>query len=144
MSTLLEKRRAMHPCPFCPPLPEQQVRLENELCLFLQQPQRVLPGSGLIIPRAHRESVFDLTMEEWQATGNLLREVKRLLDEELEPAGYNVGWNCGAVAGQELIHAHLHVIPRFADEPLAGKGIRYWLKQESNMRRGQDDRSGAD
>ena len=33
-----------------------------------------------------------------------------------------------------MFHAHLHVIPRFAAEPHAGKGIRYWLKQESNRR----------
>ncbi len=36
--------------------------------------------------------------------------------------------------GQTVFHAHLHVIPRFAAEPHAGKGIRYWLKQESNRR----------
>jgi hypothetical protein len=28
----------------------------------------------------------------------------------------------------------LHVIPRYADEPLAGRGIRHWLKQENNRR----------
>jgi histidine triad (HIT) family protein len=28
----------------------------------------------------------------------------------------------------------MHVIPRFADEPLAGRGIRYWLKQDANRR----------
>ena len=35
--------------------------------------------------------------------------------------------------GQEVFHAHLHVIPRYADE--TGKGIRYWLKQDANRRR---------
>ena len=56
------------------------------------------------------------------------------IDRALVPTGYNVGWNCGSEAGQEVFHAHLHVIPRFADEPLAGKGIRHWLKQEENRR----------
>jgi histidine triad (HIT) family protein len=54
----------------------------------------------------------------------------------LRPDGFNVGWNCGPVGGQVIPHAHLHVIPRFADEPYAGKGIRHWLKQESNRRPG--------
>jgi diadenosine tetraphosphate (Ap4A) HIT family hydrolase len=36
--------------------------------------------------------------------------------------------------GIEDYYAHLHVIPRYADEPLAGKGIRYWLKQPANKR----------
>jgi hypothetical protein len=26
----------------------------------------------------------------------------------------------------------LHVIPRYASEPYASKGIRYWLKQDPN------------
>jgi len=124
-------------CPFCSPiLNRKEIVLENEHCFFLQQTQPVLVGSGLIIPRHHRETVFDLTTPEWTATFDLLGQVKELLECEYSPQGYNVGWNCGQVGGQEIFHAHLHVIPRYADEPLAGKGIRYWLKQEANKRTG--------
>lgn len=127
----------MSPCPLChiQAVPEQRVVLENDHCVFVQMPQRVLIGSGLIVPKAHRETVFDLTADEWSATYDLLQRVQSHLDEEHAPAGHNVGWNCGAVAGQHIFHAHLHVIPRFADEPLAGKGIRHWLKQPENLRR---------
>ncbi len=123
-------------CPFCHPERDarQQVVLENAHCLFLQQPQPVLAGSGIIVPRAHRENIFDLTPEEWAATYTLLQEAKALLDDRHAPDGYNVGWNVGETGGQEVFHAHLHVIPRYADEPLAGRGIRYWLKQEENLR----------
>ncbi|MEN8173650.1 MAG: HIT family protein [Chloroflexota bacterium] len=122
-------------CPFCPPaVIQEQVILENKYCLFLQQDEPVLIGSGLIIPRAHRETAFDLSAEEWAATFSLLQRVKALIDEQQAPDGYNLGWNCGQVGGQEIFHAHLHVIPRYGDEPLAGKGIRYWLKQEDNKR----------
>lgn len=126
----------MQKCPFCYPetVPEQEIILSNEHCLFLQIPQKVLVGSGVIIPRKHRETVFDLTREEWEATYDLLHEVKSYLDAEYHPDGYNLGWNVGTTGGQELFHAHLHVIPRFKDEPLAGKGIRYWLKQPENIR----------
>ena len=105
------------------------------MCLFLQGPEPVLVGSGLIVPRRHRRTVFDLGLEEWQGTYELLQRAKSFLDREYRPDGYNVGWNCGEAAGQEVFHAHLHVIPRYMDEPLAGKGIRYWLKQEANRRR---------
>jgi histidine triad (HIT) family protein len=47
-------------------------------------------------------------------------------------ATLDVGWNCG----KETFHAHLHVIPRFEDEPLAGKSIRHWLKQTDKRRLG--------
>ena len=124
---------------FCEPGldPDQTVMLENDLCLFLVQPQPILLGSGLIVPRAHRETVFDLTDAEVAATFRLLREAKALLDERHRPDGYNVGWNCYPVGGQSIPHAHLHVIPRFGDEPYAEKGIRHWLKQPSNRRPGR-------
>ena len=132
----LAQQAACMPCPFCPPaLDPAQVILQNTHCLFLQQPEPVLVGSGLVVPRQHRETVFDLTADEWQATFSLLQQVKALLDRQYAPDGYNIGWNCSRVGGQEVFHAHLHVIPRYRDEPFAGKGIRYWLKQEANRRR---------
>ena len=106
-------------CPFCPS------RLT---------PQPVLIGSGIIIPRAHRETPFDLTAGEWNATFDLLGQVKDRLDLEHAPQGYNVGWNCGEVAGQSVSHVHMHVIPRYEDEPFAGRGVRYWIKQDENKR----------
>lgn len=115
--------------------PDQELVLQNEHCAFLVIPERpVLPGSGLIVPFLVRETVFDLTKEEWQATYGLLLEAKAWIDEKYSPDGYNVGWNIGRVAGQSIPQAHLHVIPRFADEPLAGRGIRYHLKQPQNLR----------
>jgi diadenosine tetraphosphate (Ap4A) HIT family hydrolase len=116
--------------------PEQvgEVLLENALCFFLQDSSEILLGSGMIIPKAYRPTVFDLTPEDWAATYDLLHKVKTHLDETLKPGGYSVGWNVLPVGGQHVPQAHLHVIPRFADEPYAGRGIRYWLKQEENRR----------
>ena len=114
---------------------QNEVIIENDLCIFLQHEEVVLNGSGLIIPRAHRETVFDLTIAEWDATYEMIHQVKNLVDRNFKPNGYNLGWNCGECAGQHVFHAHLHIIPRFKDEPLAGKGIRYWLKQELNKRK---------
>lgn len=115
--------------------PDQRAVLHNDHCVFLVRPERkILPGSGLIVPFAARETVFSLTPEEWAATFALLHEAKAWIDEHHAPDGYNVGWNNGRVAGQTIPQVHLHVIPRFADEPLAGRGIRYHLKQPQNIR----------
>jgi diadenosine tetraphosphate (Ap4A) HIT family hydrolase len=122
-------------CQFCPPeLNQQRVKDSNALCLFLTSEDPILVGSGIIVPRAHRRDLFELSQEEWTAVFQLLLGVKAAIDRALAPEGYNIGWNCGVAAGQEVFHAHMHVIPRFRDEPLAGKGIRYWLKQEVNRR----------
>lgn len=115
---------------------KELIVLENAHCWFLRKPQTVLSGSGIILPKSHRDTVFDLRPTEWRATRELLLAAKRLIDRELSPDGYNVGWNCGDAGGQQVRHAHLHVIPRFADEPHAGKGIRWWLNQTDNRRPG--------
>ncbi|WP_343781109.1 HIT family protein [Alkalibacillus silvisoli] len=129
-------------CVLCNPTlePNQQVVFSNVYCMFLQLEQskvkRIqLEGAGLIVPRKHRETVFDLTREEWEATYDLLKQVKTYIDEKYQPQGYNVGWNCGEVGGQHLFHAHLHVLPRYKGEPLAGRGIRYMFKSEQNKQK---------
>ena len=122
-------------CPYCQtadlaPL----IVMRNDLTLFIQDEryQGALKHSGVIIPIAHRPTVFDLTEGELVATFRLLADVKRWMDEQFRPTGYNVGWNCGETGGQTLFHAHMHVIPRFDREPLAGQGIRSLLKSDAN------------
>ena len=122
-------------CPYCvADDPEQDVVFRDDLVCFLQDRryQGALKHSGVIIPVAHRETVFDLTEAELAATFRLLSRVKAWMDAEFAPDGYNVGWNCGRAGGQEVFHAHMHVIPRFQQEPLAGKGIRSLLKSDAN------------
>jgi diadenosine tetraphosphate (Ap4A) HIT family hydrolase len=112
--------------------------LENELCLYsshrFDENVGVLPYSGIIVPKRIAETVFDLHSDEILATFALLEHVKTHLDATIRPDGYTIGWNCYPVASQVIPHAHLHVIPRFADEPKAGQGIRYHLKQADNRR----------
>ncbi|MGD9904059.1 MAG: HIT family protein [Vicinamibacterales bacterium] len=128
----------MTTCPYCRlGDPGQQIRFRDPLAIYLEDArfQGALAHSGVIVPVAHRETVFDLTAEEFVATFQLLARVKAWMDASFAPDGYNIGWNCGAVGGQSLMHAHLHVIPRFRDEPLAGHGIRSLLKSDANRRR---------
>jgi len=101
-----------------------EVYLENEHCVYAstrdpRDPPDVLPGCGVIVPIEHRASPFDFTPELWAATHELLLGAKAAWDERLEPDGYTLIWNCAAAGGQETPHAHLHVIPRFDDEPLS-------------------------
>jgi diadenosine tetraphosphate (Ap4A) HIT family hydrolase len=123
-------------CAFCDlsENPDQEIIFRNDTVLFLQsqKEQGALLGSGVIIPVRHAETVFDLTQEEVAATFELLKTVKSWMDDTYHPDGYNVGWNCGEVGGQIDMHAHMHVIPRFRQEPYAGCGIRSWLKQPEN------------
>lgn len=125
-------------CIFCNVVDDgdQAIIFETETCIYIQKKseQKVLEGSGLIIPKRHHQNVFELTEQEWQETRELLHKAKELLDKTYSPDGYSIGWNTGEVGGQSIPHSHLHIIPRFKDEPYAGKGIRHWIKQPENKR----------
>jgi histidine triad (HIT) family protein len=113
------------------------ILLEDEHCMFFNSETLegdLLRGSGAIIPKAHRPTPFDLTSDEVISTLELLRQARPLLDERYRPDGFNIGWNCYRAAGQAADHAHMHVLLRFADEPKAGQGIRFPLRQADNVR----------
>ena len=110
---------------------------ENETMIAVRSnnlKNNTLIGSYVIIPKSEVGSPFELSDKEWADSKALMKELKNYLDNKYHPDGYNIGWNVGKAAGQEVSHAHMHIIPRYSDEPLAGKGIRYWFKQVDNIR----------
>lgn len=110
---------------------------ENETMIAVKSnnlKENILVGSYVILPKSEVSSFFQLSKNEWADVKDLLDEVKKYIDEKYKPDGYNVGWNDGEVAGQSVRHAHLHILPRYKDEPFAGKGIRSWLKKPENAR----------
>jgi histidine triad (HIT) family protein len=94
--------------------PRRHVVIEHDTWAFLQLEEAdrkgaVLEGAGVLIPKAHRETVFDLTSEEWNAMHALLQDVYQYMNDRYEPSGYTIGWNSGEIGGQHIRHAHMHV-----------------------------------
>jgi diadenosine tetraphosphate (Ap4A) HIT family hydrolase len=97
--------------------------IENNHCYARGDKYPVNKGHVLIIPKRHVDTWFEMTKEEQHDALLLLDEVRELLDKELSPNGYNIGFNCGVAAGQTVMHAHIHVIPRYKndiDDPTGG------------------------
>jgi ATP adenylyltransferase len=71
-------------------------------------------GHLLIAPVRHTGALDDLTEEEVVGTGRLLQQAVAVLQEEMQPDGFNVGMNLGRVAGAGVPgHLHWHVVPRW-------------------------------
>lgn len=130
-------------CVFCDrtPLRAAEIYFENDWCVYASSrdptdPPGVLPGSGIIVPKAHRASPFDLTVEEWEATRELLLAAKAAQDERLAPDGYFLSWTSFPPSDEAVLrmHAHLHVVPRFDDEPRRAAGGRVGIKGADNRR----------
>ena len=100
-------------------IPSRQIYADEHAVAFLD----IGPwhrGHSLVVPRRH---VPDLV------TGSpalpeiapAIDAVARLLVQRLAADGVNVLSSSGPVAGQEVFHLHVHVVPRYADEPGLGR-----------------------
>jgi diadenosine tetraphosphate (Ap4A) HIT family hydrolase len=98
-------------CPFCQPDADRIV-LENETGIALRDRFPLTEGHTLVVPRGHVASIFDLSAEEQEALWELVGQVRHRLQTELQPDGFNVGVNDGPAAGQTVMCAHIHIIPR--------------------------------
>jgi histidine triad (HIT) family protein len=75
-------------------------------------------GHVVVIPREHAENLIRVSEEDLTATMNAVRRMVQRMQETLEPAGFNILNNIGRAAWQSIFHFHVHVIPRYADDPL--------------------------
>lgn len=106
-------------CLFCAiiagEIPSRQIYSDESAVAFLDiSPWHT--GHSLVVPRRH---VVD-ALAQPEPLGEIagaINATSRLLVERLEADGLNLLINSGAVAGQEVFHLHVHLIPRFADRP---------------------------
>ncbi len=76
---------------------------------------------------------FEASREQQLAVLELVDEVKRELEQEHAPTGFNVGFNAGESAGQTVMHLHVHVIPRYdGDMPDPRGGVRHVIPWKGN------------
>jgi diadenosine tetraphosphate (Ap4A) HIT family hydrolase len=115
-----------HDCLFCQ-LKTNRIRVESEFALAFLDGFPVTQGHTLVIPKQHVASLFELPAEAQAAVWALVAQVRNLLREELHPDGFNIGVNDGTAAGQTLMHAHIHVIPRRHGDVADPRGGVRWV-----------------
>ncbi len=93
-------------------------------------------GHTLIVTRRVIPDWFAATQEERLAVFSLVDEVKVAIDQEHRPEGYNVGFNSGRVAGETVMHLHVHVVPRYQGDMDDPRGsIRHIISRKGNYLR---------
>lgn len=129
-------------CPFCIEnnLLRVKVLYEDDLWYITNMEEGNINNAAMAIPKRHIATPFEISENEWAALQQIISKMKDIVDDKEQPHGYNLGWNVGEVGGQHVHHVHLHLLARYADEPLAGKGIRYAFKQVDNRRQGPTPR----
>ena len=76
------------------------------------------PGHALVVPRAHSADLLEIEHADLEATTLAAQRLARRMKDVLGADGINVLNACGAAAWQTVFHFHLHLIPRYEDDPL--------------------------
>src|SRR5436305_2315568 len=108
-------------CIFCKivagELPAERVD-EDEHTIAFMDINPATPGHALVIPRRHARDLMEIEAEDLQATIVAVQRLAQRMRERLQPAGLNLLNSCGSAAWQTVFHFHVHVIPRYDDDPL--------------------------
>ena len=121
----------MEHCIFCEP--EREILAQNARAIAVFDFFPVSPGHALILPRRHVVTIWDLDPDEYVDCFALARDLRPILEARFHPDGFNVGANCGEAAGQSVLHAHIHVIPRYkGDTPNPRGGVRHVIPLKGN------------
>lgn len=100
-------------CIFCGKLDKDRIVTENGSVYAIKDDYPVTDGHLLVVPYRHTPNYFTLTNIERQHADELIRMLKNQIEKEDKTVtGFNVGMNTGESAGQTVIHAHIHLIPR--------------------------------
>jgi histidine triad (HIT) family protein len=86
-------------------------------------------GHLLVIPRAHSKNLLTVDEEDLFATVSMAKAMAQRVSDRLDADGVNLLNSCGAAAWQTVFHFHVHVIPRYDDDPLELP----WVPREGDM-----------
>ena len=108
-------------CLFCKivagEIPATRVR-EDERTVAFMDINPATRGHLLVVPREHATDLLELPREDLAACMAAAQELAGRQRERLGAVGVNLLNSCGAAAWQTVFHFHVHVIPRYADDPL--------------------------
>jgi histidine triad (HIT) family protein len=76
------------------------------------------PGHALVVPRKHSADLLEIEADDLTATVLASQRLAQRMKELLEADGINLINACGAAAWQTVFHFHIHVVPRYEDDPL--------------------------
>ncbi|MBD2597783.1 HIT domain-containing protein [Nostoc spongiaeforme FACHB-130] len=119
------QRNSSNNCIFCNPYKNLKLLTESATAYAIFDGYPVSKGHVLVIPKRHVSNYFELPFKEQSACWWMVNKVQEMLKTEFTPDGFNVGMNINREAGQNIMHASIHIIPRYQGDNMGTKsGIR--------------------
>ena len=122
-------------CVFCAIIRGEQpdvIILETERLIAFLDHRPLFYGHTLLVPKQHMVLLSDLPADQVPEFFGTAQRLERAVEDGLPSDGSMILIN--NVISQSVPHLHLHVIPRFDDEPMIEHGIRSGIKDPANRR----------
>jgi histidine triad (HIT) family protein len=107
----------MEPCYFCELARGDHgwnVLIEDPLTMTVLNGRQFEKGQCIVLPKRHAPTLLDLSAPEAAAIMLATQRIARTITRALVPEALLLYQNNGILAGQEVPHFHLHVVPRTA------------------------------
>ena len=98
-------------------IPSQTIDSDERTVAFMDI-NPATPGHALVVPRVHSADLLEISSEDLTATALAAQRLAQRMKDVLEADGINLINACGAAAWQTVFHFHIHVVPRYEDDPL--------------------------
>ncbi len=116
----------IHTCLFCSEEVKRRILMTHGTVYVIEDLYPVTHGHLLVIPFRHTLDYFTMTDEERLDAQRVLIALKEQITQyDSTVQGFNIGVNCGVAAGQSVLHAHIHLIPRREGIGLFSKHFEY-------------------
>jgi histidine triad (HIT) family protein len=98
-------------------IPSQTIDSDEHTVAFMDIAPAT-PGHALVVPRRHSADLLEIEADDLSATMLASQRLARRMKEVLDADGIDLINACGAAAWQTVFHFHIHVVPRYEDDPL--------------------------
>jgi diadenosine tetraphosphate (Ap4A) HIT family hydrolase len=116
----------IHTCLFCSEEVKRRILMTQGTVYVIEDLYPVTHGHLLVIPFRHTLDYFTMNDEERLDAQRVLIALKEQITQyDSTVQGFNIGINCGVAAGQSVLHAHIHLIPRREGIGLFSKHFEY-------------------
>ena len=106
-------------CVFCEiikgNIPSSKV-YEDDRVLAILDLSQTTKGHTLVMPKKHYEDLSAIPSDELMDLMSKVQMIAKHLEKVLNAKGYNILINKGEVAGQTMMHLHVHIIPRYSED----------------------------
>jgi histidine triad (HIT) family protein len=90
----------------------------NERTVSFMDINPATAGHALVVPRVHSADLLEIGTEDLEATVLTAQRLAQRMKDVLGADGVNLINACGPAAWQTVFHFHIHVVPRYEDDPL--------------------------